>query len=284
MKYADRIRQAKTSQEAILVLAEGIDAVLAAVQAAGPPTGFDSSWGEWPSDTNRAAPSPQPFEVIDVKVDPRELAEAQDAAHQAEIDFEQIHARGPLAGQNTEQWTQELADARDFMWQCQGRVRLLEDPGSIINHGGEIAGEKEITSTTEENGQTMVDIPRVDEARQEARRKLAEAIDLPGFFPNIYRDEPQRSDLIKAYMLGGPLWLNAVGQFDGHLPVIMQMPVNVRQAMVADVRLDSERIAYDLARDIFKDADTDNILDITGQNVDSMITRGGATYQGKGDA
>jgi hypothetical protein len=37
MKYADRIRQAKSIQESLLVIAEGIDAVLDA-QAAGPST------------------------------------------------------------------------------------------------------------------------------------------------------------------------------------------------------------------------------------------------------
>jgi hypothetical protein len=170
------------------------------------------------------------------------------------------------------------------MWRCQARVRQLEDPGAILNSAGEIRGEREITRTSEENGQIMVDIPAADAARKRRARKLAEAIDLPGYFPNIYRAEPMRSEIIKAYTLGGPLWLNAVGQFENQLPIIMQMPMNVRQAMVADVRKDSDRIAYDLARDIFKDSDTDKILDISGQNFDSMIEAGGTVYQGKGEA
>jgi hypothetical protein len=288
MKYVDRIRQAKSLQESLLVLAEGIDAVLDA-QAAGPSTmGPESEWGDWPSSwQNEAAAvtTPQqddPFGVTQVKVSPEELALARNVAHEAEIEFEQLAARGHADGQSAESWQAELQQARDFMWRCQAHVRQLEDPGAILNHAGEIPGQREALNTTEENGQVIVELPPADEARRAARLRLAEAIDLPGYFPVIYRSSPMRDELNKAYSVGGPLWLNAVGKFEGQPPVIMQLPPAVRTAMVEDVRQDSARIAFDLGRELFKDADPDT-LDISGQNIQAVAERGGQVYTGKGD-
>lgn len=305
MSYADRIRQAKSQPEAMLVIAEGLDELLSRVEAAGPPipssewetwgtsenTGADAAGGQAVND-GRVSPavgssSPvadaHPFDVIKIVVDPAELAAARDNAHQAEINFEALRSRGPQAGQGAQMWEQELNDTVMAMKRAQARVRQLEDPGGILNHAGEIPGQRDNTVTVSEGDGLIVEMAAVDERRKTARQKLARAINLPSYFPTIWRTGQAAEDLIHAFELGGPIWLNANGRFDGQPPVIMQMPEAVKRAFVEDVRQDSERIAYDLARELFKGVDEGH-LDISGQAVDGMLSFGGTPYSGKGDA
>jgi hypothetical protein len=301
-KITDRIRAARSQPEAMLALAEGIDEILDALASSPVHPPEDDQWGNWAErNATGAAWPPQgtlaggagesgfgsgahPFEAVQVKVDPRELEEAREDQRQAEINWERINAAGRQEGQTPQDWQDELVLARDAMARAQGRVRLLEDPGAIVQGAGFIEGVGEVTHTSEEGGRVIVDLPPVDAKRQAARRKLAEAVGLPGFFPSIFRTGEPAEQIIHSFELGGPLWLNANGKFEGQPPVIMQMPANVRQAMVADVMLDSPRLGHEFAREVLKDYDELGNMQATGDNIDSVVARGGQPYQGKGDA
>jgi hypothetical protein len=275
-KITDRIRAARSQPEAMLALAEGIDEILNALASSPVHPPEDDQWGNWAERNATGAASAgesgfgsdaHPFEAVQVKVDPRELEEAREDQRQAEINWERINAAGRQEGQTLQDWQDELVLARDAMARAQGRVRLLEDPGAIV-----------------QGGRVIVDLPPVDAKRQAARRKLAEAVGLPGFFPSIFRTGEPAEQIIHSFELGGPLWLNANGKFEGQPPVIMQMPANVRQAMVADVMLDSPRLGHEFAREVLKDYDELGNMQATGDNIDSVVARGGQPYQGKGDA
>ena len=292
--FANRVRQAGSTPAAFLIIAEGIDRVLE--QLAARPTHMaedgwgawgGSSWSEGPADAGSqgqqaAAPS-SPFEPIKVVVDPADLERAREAQKVAETNFERISARGQDAGQSPADWRREREDALHAMRAAQAKVRQLEDPGEIMPNAGFVPGEGEATRTSEVDGQIVVDLPDVDEQRKAARRKLAEAINLPSFFGPLYQQPEVAEQLIHSYEVGGPLWLNAVGKEDGKVPVIMQMPTNVRQAMVADVHMDSPRLAWELGREILKDEGSDT-LDVSAGFISSLVDHGGTPYAGKGDA
>jgi hypothetical protein len=278
MTTADRVRAAKSPQEAMLAVAEALDQLLARE-----PAKADDGWGSWGTAAD-AAPTgpgtggdPEPFAVIKPKVSEQEIREAEEQLHQAEINFEAAHASDLTEAERNEV-VMELKRA-------QAKLRFLqgEAEGGIIANAGYIPGAGEATVTREENGQIVVDLPPVNDARKAARRRLAEAIDLPGFFPVIFRTGPPRDQILHAFEVGGPLWLVNVGKEDGQVPVIRQLPFNVRQAMVEDLRLDSERLAHELATDILNDVDPVH-LDVSGQNIDGVIAHGGTPYQGKGDS
>jgi hypothetical protein len=293
-KFADRIRAAHNQPEAMLALAEGIDEILSALSTSPAPSPSDE-WGDWAgrnaaggvvgtAGESGSGSDPRHFDVIEVKVDPRELEEAREDEHQAEVNWERLNARGRQEGQSPQDWEQELIEARDAMQRAQGRRRLLEDPGSIVQNAGFIEGTGEVTRTVETaDGQLVVDLPPADAQRRAARRKLAEAVGLPGFFPNIFRTGQPAEDIIHAFEVGGPIWLNANGKFEGQPPVIMQMPVMVRRAMVEDVKQDSPRLAHEFAREVLKDYDELGNLSATGDNIDRVTEWGGQPYTGVGD-
>jgi hypothetical protein len=279
MTTADRVRAAKSPQEAMLAVAEALDQLLARE-----PAKADDGWGAWPvedRDDHEVDPNgfgtAEPFAVIKPKVSDAEVRAAEEELHQAEINFEAAHASN-LTEEERAVVVQELKRAQAKLRFIQGELE-----GGIVNNAGFIPGSGEATVTREENGQIVVDLPPVDDTRKAARRKLAEAIDLPGFFPMIFRSGPPRDQILHAFEVGGPLWLSNVGKEDGQVPVIRQLPFNVRQAMVEDLRLDSERLAHELATDILNDVDPVH-LDVSGQNIDGVIAHGGTPYQGKGDS
>jgi hypothetical protein len=262
-KFADRIRAAHNQPEAMLALAEGIDEILSALSTSPAPSPSDE-WGDWAgrnaaggvvgtAGESGSGSDPRHFDVIEVKVDPRELEEAREDEHQAEVNWERLNARGRQEGQSPQDWEQELIEARDAMQRAQGRRQLV------------------------------VDLPPADAQRRAARRKLAEAVGLPGFFPNIFRTGQPAEDIIHAFEVGGPIWLNANGKFEGQPPVIMQMPVMVRRAMVEDVKQDSPRLAHEFAREVLKDYDELGNLSATGDNIDRVTEWGGQPYTGVGD-
>lgn len=232
-------------------------------------------WGSWGGGTQSstaavadgpASPEPQ-YDVIHVEVDPKAVAAAQERVHRAEQRFETERAKGNLE-----------PDVIHELHAAQAALRLAEDPGDILLGSGEVFGEKDTSLIAELNGDShIIDLPVADARRRELRRAFAERIDLPGFFEPIMRSsEEQRQQLIDTYVKGGPLWLAP------RRDIIMTMPVAARQVMIADLREDSERIAWDYSRDWLKtEVDEGTTFAVAQDNINGIVDGGAPAYKGR---
>lgn len=268
MSYADRIRQARSQPEAMLIIAEGIDEILSSR-----PAERGDEWSAWPGtypDEGKAPATPSteltPGTAIDAPVDEAALEQARNDLAALEANFERVRNGGTQA---------MIHQAAEQMQRAQARVRLFENPGQILVP----RPKDDVIKVTYEGDTVTVDLPPPDEARREARRALAESIDLPGFFPPAQRTD--REGILHAFEHGGPLWLAAIGSYDGSTPIIKQLPHAVKHAMVADVQIDSASAAEDFSHYAFyMDDDEGTTLDIASSNIDSVTATGGTPYRG----
>lgn len=102
-------------------------------------------------------------------------------------------------------------------------------------------------TVTPDNRSRIVDgevvVGPVSPARQFGREAFARQHRLQEF----YGDGLNEEDFGKAYSKGGPRWLYYTNR-----DCIMQMPMELRRALVADVELDSPSEAGEISRDICK--------------------------------
>lgn len=271
MSYADRIRQAKSTPEALLVLAEGIDEVLAGRA----PAPAADEWGEWglgradsAGDTAPAGPpTPQIGDVIrSPRATPEQLAIAQADVDDAEA---ALAAAYGTPGAHTASLRLEAA---------RGRLNVLRDPGDVLVGSGFLAGDIIDARPDPNDPDTyIVDLPPASPERQAARRQLAESIELPGFFPPLMRDS-QREQILDAYVKGGPLWLYQ------NREITLALPEHVKHAMIADIMEDSPRMAFEVGRDLLKDMGPNDDTSVAEANIQSVAETGGTPYVGRGDA
>lgn len=292
MKYADRVRAAATPHEALVILAELGDTLLERLAEVLDSTsdGWGSAsdgWAAWVPDSTSdgwgaggssggteptptaavLAPQPDAYDVIRTEPDLKAIAAAEERVRRAEQVFETERAKGNL----------EPGVIHELQ-AAQAALRLAQDPGDILVGAGEVFGEKDTSLIAELNGDShVIDLPVADQRRRELRRAFAERIDLPGFFEPIMRgSEEQRQQLIDTYVKGGPLWLAP------RRDIIMAMPVAARQVMIADLREDSERIAWDYGRDWLKvDVDEGSTLAVAEDNIQGVVAQGAPAYKGR---
>jgi hypothetical protein len=276
MSYTDRIKSTKNPQEAMLVLAQGIDEILAHLAVA--PEVQDDGWGNWsdvaPADGVPAGPPPGGyFEPVVIPVDHEEVARIREQLAEAETKLEAAHHTGDKT--LLVQLTQRVDGLR-------GRLDLAENPGSILMNSGDMVGDPDgVFEVTVTPTDVIINLPPASEDQKESRRQMAEAVDLPGFFPVVMRQSDEAIQaIIDNYVKGGPMWLYADNR-----DLVMQMPLWARQVMVADVNAyGNVRVAHEFARDVMKEESGEGTdIDITAGNLVGMIEHGGTPYTGRGE-
>lgn len=213
--FADRVRAAQNIQEAVLVLAEGIDAILAREDA--PADG----WELW---------TPRP------PASPEALSESY---HRQARAVDRQPERDEAAIARVREALQTASDEDDIR-ALEARLRLLEDDGSIV---ADYVPEGTTMAVEESEDEILLTLPTPDAVRLMARREWAKTVRL-GTLTDPPLDEEIAAD---AYAKGGPLWL-----YHGARELLMSFPRGVRAWMVTDVEQDSPRTAQELGRDILK--------------------------------
>lgn len=257
MTYEDQVRAAKTPREAMMILARGLDAL------AGQPTDPWASWGDSEDATPAAvgAVSPttaSPFEAVAVPVDEAEVERIQRQLDVAEQQFEAVRLHGDKA---------KVTKASREVQGLQARLRLTKNPGKVIPVSGDQVGDPksfyqvdgvnpDLTGLQAEgivNGDMVINLPSATEAQKEARRIVAERIDLPGFFPRVQtQTQEARDEIVANFIKGGPLWLYMSGE-EGR-QMLIDMPMDAKQIMVHDVAAYGDvRVSHEFARDVLKD-------------------------------
>lgn len=144
----------------------------------------------------------------------------------------------------TEEALLVLADAIDALAaQPQAspfEAELTWDEGAVVE--AKLARIAELNDNRAVIQGDDVIVKPVSLARQEARLNFIQASRLAEFVPMLTEEQVQ-----DAYVKGGPRWLYYTNR-----EAVMAMPVNMRQALVADVLLDSAEEADEIGRDILK--------------------------------
>lgn len=170
MTYADRVANAPSPQAALLVLAEGIDAILSQ------PAQVDDGWGTWTS------PTPVPQQAI------------TDTAHAlADLVTKQSFDAGQVAQLRKRMETAEGDDRAAL----EAALRLAQDSGAppvdLVSEGTIVAAD--------EDG--LVDLPVPSDAVQDERYDWALENHIGTRFDTGLSDE----DFALAFSKGGPMWL-----------------------------------------------------------------------------
>lgn len=201
----------------MLVLAEGIDAILAHLDAPA-----SDPWAGW--NVSNGGPADAPAGSVSNDNGPvteRPVVDNTDAI---------AACKKALA-------TADPGDARAL----EARLRLLQDDGQSLD----IEAPLGLAAVSEQIGdQIVTTLPTPDLERQDARVRFAIDNQLWEFsvLDNIeFRD---------AFAKGGPLWLYHTGRDE-----VMAMPLEWRRWMVEEIALDSPRTAQEVGRDILKDAE-----------------------------
>jgi hypothetical protein len=273
--YAERIRQAKGIPEAMLIIAEGIDEVLAAR-----PLLAEDQWGTW-GDGGTPVVGTQTIAHLPVP-DVEFYAKRQAAPNPAHVAAaqERVARLEDMYGRTPTPQVQGLLD------QAYAALSAAEKPGEYLDHSGGVVGDADLLRPSEtEDGGVIVDLPPVDDHRKALRRKLAETIDLPGFFPPIMRSSAEAVEqILHSYELGGPLWLYANRITPDEHDIFQQLPPQAKTLMVADVAVDSQRMAWEFQRDIMKDEDAEGAtLGIAQDNLNGIIGGPRVGLMGGGD-
>jgi hypothetical protein len=211
-----RIRTAPGPREAILMLAEAIDAINARLDAA-PEPGDLWSWDENESLAVLAATELGALAATEL------VAQADD---QRARDIEAV--RQQLNAEHDGEERQAL----------EARLRLLQDGGGTIE-------PRDQGKRFSFDGNTIDFVPASKE-RRDWRYQWAKDHELHTFVPPL--DELAAAD---AFMKGGPLWL-----YEGNRAAIMMMPYEWRVQLVEDVALDSTEQAKEMGADILKSPDS----------------------------
>lgn len=261
MTLTEQIANAKSPREAIMILTSAVAALEAEVAA------LKSEGGGWDQpmdfdgftpDTEALAEEPEnPFEPIEVPIDEAEVARLESLLVVQGDQLEAIRRGGkPIDIQNA---MMEYESTR-------AKLRLAKDPGKIMPVSGDQVGDPEHFFQVEgvdlsilpfqqsiELGGMVVNLPPATDAQKKARRAVAEAIDLPGFFPAVQRQSDEaREEIIDNFVKGGPLWLYMGDEFGRE--ILMSMPDHAKRVMVNDVAVYGDvRVSHEFARDVLKD-------------------------------
>jgi hypothetical protein len=167
MSYEKAVAASKNSREATLLLAAGIDAILAKLDK---PAG-EYQWDEW-TDHDAHVEAHRDF-ALTTQVQAAPVSVQIDAIH------EQLKA----------------ATDEDTVRALQAKLRLIQDTGAVPDNvlPGEFVG-------IDEHG--VVHLPTADPARQADRRSWAMQIKLGSSF--LKMDDAEAAE---AFAKGGPLWL-----------------------------------------------------------------------------
>ncbi len=214
MTYADKIRQATGIQDAMVMLAEGIDELLFKLPCK------EQAWGDWQAQTTEALPAPHAWDDPRLHVQAHEDYIAQITSLQTRL----LEATDP-----------------DEIRALEAKLRLLEEDGATPE---QVIPDGKRLIVTSNDKEIVVDIPAPDGPRMQARAALATDWKIgPMLTPALTIEEAA-----DAYAKGGPMWLYLYDR-----DAVMSMPADWRREFVADVMKDSPAQAQELARDILKD-------------------------------
>ena len=245
MSYADDIKKTTRPEEAMLLLARGLDELAGQIKALSrwvndPPMDWSESADLFAADTGPslvwADQPPAPFEEHDPH------AEEHDRL---------------LLQQQVTATQQQLATATDpeDIEALSAKLRLLQEEGKPLPSAVDEGNRVRIAS----NGAIgEVDIPPVAPERREARRVFAHQVRLWDYVP---MDADVAAD---TFAKGGPMWLYLANR-----DAVMQLPFAARQWLVEDIALDSQAQAQEVGRDILKSEDSVD-KSITLDAIDAM--------------
>jgi hypothetical protein len=236
MTTVDAIKQTKSYEEAILVIARALDDLVSTMSNASTSTpswgdgaaAAGPSWGDHPGSQTSSDSQPQ-YQAF-------ELGRKSGLDKAALVDLS-MRAEG-----------------------IRGRLDLAKHPGSIVPTTGDMVGQglgaegSSIVNVYEDPERVVYDLPVPTDEQKAQRRALAEAVDLPGSFPIVMRQTDEAIEsIIHNYEIGGPLWLY-LGDEEGRT-IIMAQPKQAREAMVHDVweTTGDVRFTHEFARDVMKE-------------------------------
>lgn len=235
MSVEDQIRAAKTPGEALLVLAQAIDGILALLEVINARAGTDTG-NPWAIPGGDAKLVLEHYDEWRPECAAAEVtAEWDPKAARAEYD-RQLKALGdpPADPEDRQAWEKQRELLKD----------LLQPPTPNVG----IVGETVIETVRVGEG-FEVRVPSVSAEKHEARLDFATRVlklQDGGWWSRIEL-AIDGNEAAAAYVKGGPLWLHAYDR-----AAVLQMPIDVRRAMVADIEEISPRDAQELSRDILK--------------------------------
>lgn len=281
MSYVQEALAAKNPREALLILAAVLDEQERRLQQleAKP---ADDGWGSWNSDPvvprgGAVEPSPSTggaYEAVPIQVDPEEIAQLELDYAQANDELEKNRRGGD---------PQRIALLAARVEGLRGRLNNARRPGAILAVSGDMVGDPDAFFTVSGGLDSLViELPPPSAHQKKMRRELAEAINLPDFFPAVMRQTDEaKAEIIENYVKGGPYWLYA-GDQEGR-KMIMSMPISARQAMVMDMNEYGDvRVAHEFARDIMKSEDGVD-SEFANDFIQSVADVGNPPYQGVGE-
>jgi hypothetical protein len=233
MTLTDQIKTCRTPQEALLLLADAIDALREDINTAPPqpvdPWAQPLEWSRFP----RVGDHPEsaflsPFSKAHDKTKHREQIEAVQTLLNGTTDPDEHQA-------------------------LQAKLRLLRDQAGEKVYENDAAGggtiepvpEGERPSIASDGSNGTVELTAASPERQAARAEWAVSRQLWDFIP---LNEKQACD---AYMKGGPMWL-----YLGNRDAIMAMPFAYREELVTELAKDSVVDAQEVGRDILKSTES----------------------------
>lgn len=239
--YAERVRAARNPQEALLVIAEGLDSVVPQLEKLANPvvtTTADDPWFGW---DGVAAAIPSAAALSSEVLIARAAVEDPGRASALRRAEELRDLRALLERTHDGQDRQAL----------EARIRLLQDDGITV-----APPDRGVEPSVEISGDTLtVDIPPATPERQAKRFQWAADVKLGSNFLNM--DDQEAA---VAFAKGGPIWLYE------NREAVMQMPWEWRRMFVEDIAEQSQALAHEVGRDILKDTGT-------GQDPDTAIKR-----------
>jgi hypothetical protein len=259
MTTVDAIKQTKSYEEAILVIARALDDLVSTMSNASTSTpswgdgaaAAGPSWGDHPGSQTSSDSQPQ-YEAIEIPVNVAEVAALEREYEEANQAFE--------LGRKSGLDKAALVDLSMRAEGIRGRLDLAKHPGSIVPTTGDMVGQglgaegSSIVNVYEDPERVVYDLPVPTDEQKAQRRALAEAVDLPGSFPIVMRQTDEAIEsIIHNYEIGGPLWLY-LGDEEGRT-IIMAQPKQAREAMVHDVweTTGDVRFTHEFARDVMKE-------------------------------
>lgn len=219
MSTFERVKNAKSPQDAMLAIAHGIDHICTRLdQLEDKPA--DAGWGAWETPPAEEAP--------------RESENGEDVKRRREHAAENIRALEQMLEEETDEEERRAIEARLSLARDQLAETLAIE-----------AGPEPSASTVEVvDGKVTVNLPPADDIKQAKRREFAKAIQLEESLDGATCDD---------YGKGGPLWL-----YYGNRDFVITLPYEAMLEMVKDVFEDDPTEAAIMAADLLKDGEAED--------------------------
>lgn len=295
MTFENVVRGAKNPRDALMALAQELDRRFAELETQA--VDLWDTWGDGedsPEAMREVAglptAGPKPFEAVTVPVDEANVARLQKLYDAANARLEKSRRSDPAL----------MREAAEQVESLRAQLALAKNPGSVVINSGDQVGDPEsffqisgidpsLTPLQQEGlvaeqANMVINLPPATDLQKRVRRQVAEAIDLPGFFPIVQRQTDEaRAEIIENFVKGGPLWLYMSGE-EGR-QILLDMPDGARRAMVHDVAAYGDvRVGHEFARDVMKDygqgiqpGDAQDYLNSISEGV---VDQFGAGFQG----